>query len=82
MENLIYIRNVNRMFNKKRPTKNTVEINIYYQEYRERTEIDVIEGQKWNVILGMPWLAHHNPEIDWRMGEIKTMRCPEKCGKQ
>ena len=30
-----------------------VEVNIYYQEHRERTEINVIGGQKWLVILGM-----------------------------
>jgi len=59
-----------------------VEVNIYYQGHRERTEIDVIEGQKWTVILEMPWLACHNPEIDWRTGEVKMIRCPEKCGKQ
>ena len=34
------------------------------------------------MILGMLWLAHHNPKIDWRMGEVKMIRCPEKCGKQ
>ena len=34
------------------------------------------------VILGMLWLACHNPEIDWRTGEVKMMRCPEECGKQ
>ena len=45
-------------------------------------EIDVIGGQKWTVILGMLWLAYHNPEIDWRTGEVKMMRCLEKCGKQ
>jgi len=32
--------------------------------------------------LGIPWLAHHNPEIDWRIGEVKMTRCPEECGKQ
>ena len=55
IENLIYIRNVNRTFNRKRPIENIVELNIYiyYQRHRERTEIDVIEGQKWNVILKM-----------------------------
>ena len=42
----IYVRNVDRMMNKERLIKNTVEVNIYYQEYKERTEIDVIEGQK------------------------------------
>ena len=30
----------------------------------------------------MPWLACHNPEIDWRMGKMKMMRCPEECSKQ
>ena len=42
----------------------------------------MIGEQKWNVILGMPWLACYNPEINWRTGEIKIMRCPEECEKQ
>ena len=42
IKNLIYVRNVNGTFNKKRPIENMVEVNIYYQRYRERTEIDVI----------------------------------------
>ena len=49
----IYVRNVDGMFNKKEPIENTVEVNIYYQEHRKRTEIDVIGGQKWSVILGI-----------------------------
>ena len=23
--------------------------------------------------MGMPWLARHNPEIDWRTREVKMM---------
>ena len=30
----------------------------------------------------MLWLACHNPEIDWRTGKVKMIRCPEECGKQ
>ena len=30
------------------------------------------------VILGMSWLACHNPEIDWRTGEVKMTRYPEE----
>jgi len=37
---------MNRTFNKKRPIENTVKVNIYYQEYRERMEINVIGEQK------------------------------------
>jgi len=46
IERLIYIRNVNSSFNKERPIKHIVEVNIYYQEYRKRTEIDIIGDQK------------------------------------
>jgi len=82
LERLMNVRNVDGSLNKEGPIENTVEVNIYYQGYRERTEIDVIGEQKWIVILGMLWLAHHNPEIDWRTGEVKITRCPEECGKQ
>ena len=64
LERPVNVRNINGLFNKEGPIENTVEVNIYYQEHRERTEIDVIGGQKWTVILGIPWLAYHNPEID------------------
>ena len=42
----MYVRNVDGSLNKKRPIKHMVEVNIYYQEHRERMEIDVIRGQK------------------------------------
>ena len=82
LERPMNVRNVDGSLNKEGPIENMVEVNIYYKGHRERTEIDVIGGQKWTVILGMPWLACHNPEIDWRTEEVKMMRCPEECGKQ
>ena len=82
LERPMNVRNVDGSLNKEGPIENTVEVNIYYQEHRKRTVIDVIGGQKWTVILGMPWLAHYNPEIDWRTGEVKITRCLEECGKQ
>jgi len=54
LERPMNIRNVDGLFNKEGPIENTVEVNIYYQGHRERTEIDVIGEQKWTVILGMP----------------------------
>ena len=53
LERLMQVRNVDGLFNKEGPIENTVEVNIYYQGHRERTEIDVIRGQKWKVILEM-----------------------------
>ena len=78
----MYVRNIDGSLNKEEPIEHIVEVNIYYQGHMERTEINVIGGQKWMVILGIPWLARHNPEIDWKTGEVKMMRCPEECKKQ
>ena len=32
--------------------------------------------------MGMPWLRRHNPEINWKTGEVKMMRCPDEYGKK
>ena len=34
------------------------------------------------MILGMPWLGRHNPEIDWKTGEVKMTRYLNECGKK
>ena len=65
----MYVRNMDSLLNKEELIKHIVEVNIYYQGHQERTEINVIRGQKWMVILEMPWLARHNLEIDWKTEE-------------
>ena len=54
LERPMHVRNVDGSLNKERPIEHTVEVNIYYQGHKERTEIDVIGEQKWTVILRMP----------------------------
>jgi len=44
IERPIYVRNMNGSFNKKGLIEYMVEVNIYYQRYRERMEIDMIRG--------------------------------------
>ena len=46
LERPINVRNVDGSFNKEELIENMVEVKIYYQGHRERTEIDVIGGQK------------------------------------
>ena len=53
IERPIYVRNMDRFFNKEEPIEYMVEVNIYYQKYRKRTEINIIRGQKWSMILGI-----------------------------
>ena len=44
IERPIYIININSFFNKERSIEYIVEVNIYYQEHRKMTEINVISG--------------------------------------
>ena len=82
LERPVYVRNVDGMLNYVGPTIDIVEVEIFFKRHKERTLIDVIGGQKWSVILGMPWLARHNPEINWKTGEVQMTRCLDKCGKK
>jgi len=42
LETPMNVRNMDRLLNKEGPIENTVEVNIYYQDYRERTKFDII----------------------------------------
>jgi len=44
LERPMHVRNVDGSLNKEGPIKHRVEVNIYYQGHRERTEIDIIGG--------------------------------------
>ena len=82
LERPVYVRNMDGTLNYVGPIVDTVEVEIFFKGHKERMSIDVIGGQKWSVILGMPWLGRHNPEIDWKIGEVKMTRCPDECGKK
>jgi len=45
----------------------------------ERMRIDICNLEKTEVILGMPWLQVHNPEINWEIGEVKMTRYLPLC---
>ena len=59
-----------------------VECNMFFKGYVKRVRIDVCNLGKTEIILGMLWLAVHNPEIDWEKGEIRMTHCPPICGKK
>ena len=49
----IYMRNMNGFFNKKRPIKYMIEVDIYHQGHKKRMKINIIKEQKSSVILEM-----------------------------
>jgi len=46
-------------------------MNVYYKNYIKRIRIDICNLGKTDIILGMPWLVTHNPEINWKIEEAK-----------
>ena len=82
LEKLIYIRNVDGTLNYIRLIVDTVKVELFFNKHKKRILINVIEEQKWSMILGILWLAHHNPEINWRTREVQIMRCSDECEKK
>jgi len=82
LEKPVYVRNVDGTLNYAGPIVDTVEVEIFFKGHKERILINIIGGQKWSIILGMPWLTHYNPEIDWKTGKVWMMRCPDECRKK
>jgi len=80
LERLIVVRNVDGMNNSREAVTHQVEVNVYYKGHVERMRMDVCDLGKTEIILGIPWLATYNPEINWKTGEVKMMRCLPLCG--
>lgn len=74
LERPIVVRNVNGTNNSMEAIIYQVEVNIYYENYIERMRMDICDLGKTDMILGMPWLQAHNPEINWKTKEVKMTR--------
>ena len=82
LRNPLLVRNVDGTVNAGGAIMHQVECNMFFKGHVERVRMDVCNLGKMEMILGMPWLTAHNPEIDWEKGEVKITRCPPICGKK
>ena len=48
-------------------------------DHEEKTVFTVTDIGPEDVIIGIDWLRHHNPSIDWYEGMLVMNGCPEKC---
>ena len=78
----LLVKNVDGIVNAWGAITHQVECNIFFKGHVERARIDVCNLGKTELILGMPWLVAHNPEINWKKGEVKMTHCPPICGKR
>ena len=77
LKQLIRARNVDGTDNKQGTIRYYTDLNIKIgdQTFLERFYITGLGNQK--IILGLPWLRKHNPEIDWEKGTV-TWRNSER----
>ena len=80
LERPIAVRNMDGTNNSRGAITHQIKVNIYYKNHIERIRMDVCDLGKTEIILGMPWLAAHNPEINWETREVKIMRYLPLCG--
>jgi len=82
IKNPLLVKNVDGTVNVGGAITYQVECNMFFKGHVERVKMDVYNLGKIEVILGMPWLAAHNPEIDWEKREVKMTRYLPICGKK
>jgi len=75
LERPIAVRNVDGTNNSRRAITHQVECNMFYKGHMERMRMDVYDLGKTEVILGMLWLAAHNPEINWETVRLQLDVC-------
>ena len=75
----VEVKNVDGTSNEGGRIEYKVQCNMYFKGHVERIRVDICRLGRTKVILGMPWLAAHNPEINWEKEEVKMTRCPPWC---
>jgi len=78
----LLVRNVDGTINAGGAITHQVKYNMFFKEHVERARMNICNLGKTEVILEMLWLAAHNPEIDWKKGEVEMMCCPPIYGKK
>jgi len=64
LERPVRVKNVGGTYNSGEAITHEVEVNVYYKSHVERIRMDICNLGRTEVILGMLWLAAHNPEIN------------------
>ena len=54
-------------------------LEIEINSHKEKLEVAVTDLDGTDMFLGHDWLIKHNPEVNWKNGTIKFIRCPGNC---
>jgi hypothetical protein len=76
---LIKVYNINGTLNQGGSITEEIMLMMSHRGHKERAVFEVCDLGKATLIVGHPWLQKHNPEINWKTGEVKLTRCPAEC---
>ncbi|KAG9219610.1 hypothetical protein CCMSSC00406_0006068 [Pleurotus cornucopiae] len=79
LANPAVIRNADGTANNAGRVTEKVEMRMRYKGHVEVMTFYVTNLGNVDVILGPTWLKKHNPEIDWKTGEVVMSQCPRQC---
>jgi len=55
---------------------------LHFRWHSERAQFAVTNLGQQSVIIGHPWLSHHNLEVDWATQKVSMTHCPTSCNRQ
>ena len=79
LDHPIPVYNINGSINHGGSIIEEVSLIMSYQGYQEQAMFEVCNLGKTNVIIGYTWLQNHNPDINWKMGQVHMTCCPQEC---
>src|SRR5713101_2422817 len=79
VQNLMKVTNANGTENKHGMIKEYVILRVQIDEHIEELEFAVMQLNSTNIFLGLDWLRHHNPLVNWNTGQLRFESCPKEC---
>jgi len=64
---------------KNREVTKVAPLEVEINGHKETLEAAVMDLDRMDMFLGHDWLVKHNPEVNWKNGTIKFMRCTGNC---
>jgi len=64
---------------KNREVTKVAPLEVEINGHKKTLEAAVTDLDGTDMFLGHDWLVKHNPEVNWKNGTIKFMRCPGNC---
>ena len=55
-------------------TKETIPLPVAIQKHHEEMVFDVVDMASHDIVLGVPWLKKHNPQINWKTETVTLGR--------